>query len=126
MSAYRKLSSEKRQTNGYRMFLMGFAGSTFPDFECYLRIVVQLDEDDIWLISNKKIQNFVTYGKTTGIQSNKYISEVVFTLGDYEGTLQVEYADISMKTKFNLTRFGGTFETLRFIEKSFFNTLFRF
>ena len=41
-------------------------------------------------------------------------------MGDHEGTLQIEFDDISVKTKLILTRFGGTFGTLRFIEKSFF------
>ena len=30
-------------------------------------------------------------------------------MGDHEGTLQIEYDDISMKTNLILTRFGGTF-----------------
>ena len=45
---------------------------------------------------------------------------------DHEGTLQIEYYNISMKTKLKLTRFGGTFPTLRFDRKSFFNTLLGF
>ena len=44
-------------------------------------------------------------------------------MGDHEGTLQIEYDDKSMKTKLTLKRFRGTFGTLRFKEKSFFNSL---
>ena len=45
--AYWKLRSEKSSTDGYIIFLMGYARSPFRDFESYLRIVVGLDEDDI-------------------------------------------------------------------------------
>ena len=35
-------------------------------------------------------------------------------MGDRGERLQIEYDGISMKVKFILTRFGGTFGTLRF------------
>ena len=41
---------------------------------------------------------------------------------DHEGTLQIDYDDISMRTKIILTRFGGTSGTLRFDERSSFKT----
>ena len=44
-------------------------------------------------------------------------------MGYHEGTLQIEYDDISRKTKPILARFESTFGTLRFDGKSFFNTL---
>ena len=44
-------------------------------------------------------------------------------MGDYGGTLQIEYNDNSMKTNFILKRFSGTFRALRFNEKSVLNTL---
>ena len=47
ISASKKLETEKRQTDGYYMLLFGYARSPFRDFEIYLRIVVDLDEDDI-------------------------------------------------------------------------------
>ena len=47
-------------------------------------------------------------------------------MGDQKETLKIEYDDISKKTKFILKRFGSTFGTLRFDERSFFNTLFGF
>ena len=40
-------------------------------------------------------------------------------MGDHEGTLQIDYEDISKKTKLLLTRFSGTFGTLEVDEKSF-------
>ena len=42
------------------------------------------------------------------------------------GTIQIECDGISMKTKITLTRFGSTFATLRFDEKSVFITLLGF
>ena len=47
-------------------------------------------------------------------------------MGDHEGTLQNECDDISKGTKLSLSRFGGTFGTLRFNGKSFSNTLLGF
>ena len=45
-------------------------------------------------------------------------------MGDHEGTPKTEYDDTGMKAKLILTQFLLTFGTLRFNEKSFFNTLF--
>ena len=105
---------------------MGYARSPFRDFESYLRIVVGLDEEDIQLILKQYNSNFVTYELSAGNYTIKDISEVVYTMGDHEGTLKIEYDDISMKTKLILTRFGGTFGTLRFDQKSFNITLLVF
>ena len=56
----------------------------------------------------------------------KIFSDATFTTGDHEGTPQIEYNDITMKTKPILTRFGGNFGRLRFDEQSLFNTLLGF
>ena len=105
---------------------MAQARSPFRDFESYLRIVIGLDEDDIQLILKQYNSNFVTYKLTPDIYTIKDITEAVFPLGDHEGTLRIEYDDITRKTKLNLTRFGSTFGTLRFDERSFFHTLLKF
>ena len=47
IKAHKKPEREKRRTDGYYMFLMGYARSLFRDFESYLRLVVGLDADDI-------------------------------------------------------------------------------
>ena len=90
---------------------MGHARSIFRDFESYLRIVVGLDEDNIQLILKQCISDFVVYELSPGTYTIKDISEAVYTMGDHEGTFQIEY-DISMKTKASLKRFVGTFGTL--------------
>ena len=105
---------------------MGYARSPFRDFESYLRIVVGLIEDDIQLFLKQYNSNFVTYKIKPGIYSIKDIAEFVYTMGELEGTLQIEYDDMSMKTKLILTRFGGTFGRLRFDQRCFLNTLLGF
>ena len=40
--------------------------------------------------------------------------------------MKIEYDDITTKTKLILKRFGGTFGTLNFYEKSFFSTVLGF
>ena len=46
IKAYKKLASEKQQTDGYIMLLLGYARPSFGDFESYLINVVGLDEGD--------------------------------------------------------------------------------
>ena len=45
---------------------------------------------------------------------------------DHEKTLKIKYDDVGMKTKHTLPRFGESFGTLRFDEKSFFKPLLGF
>ena len=126
IQAYKKLKSEKSSTDGDIIPLMGYAIFPFRDFENYLRVVVGLDEDDIQMISKQHNSFFIIYELSLGTYTTKDNSEAVHTMDDHEGNLQIEYGDISMKTKLTLTRFGSTFGTLRFDEKSFFGTLLSF
>ena len=105
---------------------MGYARSQFRDFESYLRIIVGLEEDDIQLILKQYNEKFVTYELDAGNYTIEDIQKTVYPLGDHEGTLQIEYDDLNKKVKLILTRFGETFGTLRFDEKSFFHTLLGF
>ena len=84
--------------------------------------MVGLDEEDIQLILKHCNPNVVTHELSSTIYTIKDVSEGVYILGDHERTLQIEYDDISMKSKLILTRFDGTFGTLRFTEKTFFNS----
>ena len=124
--AYKKMRSEKSSTGGYILILKGSARSPFREFESYLRLVVGSNEDDIQLILKQYNSNFVSYELPPGIYTINGISEAVYTMGDHEGTLKIEYKDISMKTKLIITRFDGTLRTLIFEEKSFYNTLLGF
>ena len=50
IQAYVKIRKEKSSTDGYILILLGYAKSTFRDFERYMRTVGGLDEDDIQFI----------------------------------------------------------------------------
>ena len=119
IQTYRKFRLEKSSTDGYIILLVGYARSPFRDFESYLRIVVELGEDDIQNILKQYNSNFITYQLSPGIYTIKDISKSVYTMSDYEGTLQIEYDDDTMKTKLFKTRFGIFFGTLRFDQHSF-------
>ena len=102
---------------------MGYARSPFRSIESYLTFIVDLNKEDIQLILKQNSSNFITYEKSPSIYPIKDFSEVVYTMADHEGTLLMKHYDISIKTKHNLTRFGGIFGSLRFNEKLLFNTL---
>ena len=70
--------------------------------------------------------NFNKYEIPPGIYTSKDVLEIVHTMGDHGGTSRIEYDDISMKTNFTLTRFGGISGMLTFIERSFFISYLRF
>ena len=123
---YWKLRSDKTSHDGYTILLTGYANSSFRDFESYLRIFVGLEEDDIQWILKQYNEKFVTYELDHGNYTIEDIQKAVYFLGDHEGTLQIEYNDLNKKVKLILTRFGETFGTLRFDEKSFFHTLLGF
>ena len=84
ISTYRKVSTEKRQTDDYHMLLIGYARSPFRDFESYLRIVVGLDEDDIRLILKQYNEKFVTYEIPPVIYTIKDLQEAIYPLGDHK------------------------------------------
>ena len=125
-----KLSNEKRNSDGYMILLYGYTRSRFRDFESFLRIVIGLDEEDIQLILNEYNSHFITYELTPGIYSIQDISDTVYTFNVNNESMQVEYDDISMKTKTILKYFGErkmfVLGTLRFDERSFFHTLLGF
>ena len=79
-----------------------------------------LDDDDIQLILKQYNEKFVTYELDPGKYTTEDLQKAVYPLGDHEGTLQIEYDDSNKKVKLILTRFGDTFGTLRFDEKTSF------
>ena len=125
-----KLSNEKKYTGGYMILLFGYARSLFRDFASYLRIVVGLPEEDIPLILKENNSHFITYELTPGIYSIHDISDTIHNFSGHTETIQIEYDDISMKTKIILKYNGGrkmfVLGTLRFDERSFLHTLLGF
>ena len=126
IGTYQKLRLDKASTDGYTILLLYYARSLFRDFESFLRMTGDLDEDDIQLILKQYNEKFVTYELEPGNYSIEDIQKSVYPLGDHEGTLQIEYDDLNKKVKLIFTRFGGTFGTLRFDKKSFFHTILGF
>ena len=83
---------------------MGYVRSPFRDFESYLRSVVGLDEEDIQLYLKHYNSLFITYEPSPKNYTLQDFSHAVRTFSGHEGRLQIEYEDINMKTKINLTR----------------------
>ena len=81
------------------MLLLGYARSLFRDFESYFRIVVGLVEISIQLNLKQGISNFNTFERPPSIYSMKDISEAIYSMGDYESTMQTEHDEISLKIK---------------------------
>ena len=124
---YHKLSQEKKNSDGYTILLLNYSRSQFRDFETCLRIRVGLDEEDIQLILKEYNSHFITYELSPGIYTIKDISDVVQTFSGHSDIIEIEYDDISMKTKiilkYNDWRENFAIGTLRFDKKSFFHTL---
>ena len=125
-----KLSREKENSDGYMMLLLGYSRSPFRDFESYLRIVVGLDEEDLQLILKQYNSHFITYELTPGIYTIKDFSDTTHTFSGHSEIIQIEYNDITIKTKILLKYIGGQKKfglgTLRFDERSFDHTLLGF
>ena len=117
---FKKLKLERASTDGYCIFLPSYLGSPFRDFKSYLRIVFGLDEEAIKLSLKQYNFNFVTYDITPGIYKIKDFPEAVYTMGEHEGSIKIEYDDVSMRTKLTFKHIG----TLIFDKKSFFHTTF--
>ena len=124
-----KLSTEKRNKDGYMILLYGYTRSRFPDFESYLRIVIGLYEEDIQIILKEYNSHFITYELNPGIYSIQDISDSIYTFNVNE-SIKVEYDDISMKTKIILKYIGErkmfVLGTLIFDQTSFFHTFLGF
>ena len=108
IDAYRKLRSEKSGTDGFNVSLLGYARSPFRDFDSYFGNVVGLDENGIQLTLKQYSSKFVSYEIVPGFYTIKDDSEIFNTMGDQEGTLQVECDDIIMKSKLISNRFGSS------------------
>ena len=123
IDVYIKLLTGKKNKDGYMLLLLGYGRSLFRDFESYLRILVDLPEEDIQLILKEYKSHFITYELTPAIYTIQDISDAIQTFSGHMEIIQIEYDDISMKTKIILKYIGGqkmfVLGTLRFDERSF-------
>ena len=121
-----ELSQEKKNSGGYTILLLNFSRSQFRDFETYLRSRVGLDEEDFQLILKEYNSHFITYELGPGVYTIKDISDVIHTFSGHTEDIEIEYDDISMKTKlilkYNDWRENFGLGTLRFDKKPFFHT----
>ena len=76
IKTYRKLSTEKSQTDGYFLFLKDYVHAPIRDFESYFRILTGLDGDDIQSIIKQYDSKFTTYKITPGAYTFKDLSEL--------------------------------------------------
>ena len=121
---YHKLSHEKKNSDGYTILLLKYSRSQFRDFESYLRIKVGLGEEDFQLILREYNSHFITYELSPGIYTIQDFSDAVHTFSGHSENIEIEYNDISMKTKIILKykdlRENFGLGTLRFDKKFFF------
>ena len=125
-----KLSNEKKNSDAYMTLLLGYSASPFRNFESYLRLVIDLEEEDIQLILKECNSHFITYELTPGIYTIQDISDAIQTFSGHEETIQLENDDISMRMtivlKFKNEKVKFALGTLRFDKQSFFHTLLGF
>ena len=130
---YKKQVTKRMKDDKYMFILSGYSSSIFQDFENFLRIEVDLIEDDIKLVLDEYNSSFITCEIPPGIYTFEDKSEVLlnFLQSEYKGDfnkIAIEFDDITRKTKLYvrpgiIIRFGLA---IRFDEKSFFSTILGF
>ena len=136
---YRKLMTEKSETDGYYLLLDRYLRTPFRDFESYLRNSIGLNEDDIQLIIKQYNSKFITYKISPGVYTFKDLTMVLSRgfeknfeirngLGlnrkfDKSDSNLIDGDNASLITKLTLR---PDITALRFEEKSFFSTILGF
>ena len=125
---YKKQVTKRMKDDKYMFILNFYVNSVFQDFESYLRIEVDLVEDDVKLVLDEYNSNFITYELDPGIYTFKDISKALFNILQSEhlgpsNVIDIEYDDITMKTKMVVK--SGII-AIKFDEKSFFSTILGF
>ena len=125
---YNKQVTKRMNDGGYMNILARYKSSVFRDFESFLRIQIDLVEDDIKLVLDEYNSSFITYELQPGIYTFKDISEALFNILQSEypipsHTIVIEFDDITRKTKLDVK--SGII-AIRFDEKSFFSTILGF
>ena len=125
---YEEQVTKRMNDEQYMNILEFYTSSVFQNFESFLRTEVDLVEDDIKLVLDEYNSNFITYELEPGIYTFKDISEALFNIIQFEypgpsNVIDIEYDDITMKTKLDLK--AGII-AIRFDEKSFFSSILGF
>ena len=140
IKTYRKLSTEKSQTDGYYKLLLIYMHTPFRDFESLLRMYSLLDENDVQFILKQYNSNFIRYNIPPVTYTFKDLSDV-FSRGfknefelkkvqpnhkhDESDSIIIQSDNVTLITKLILR---PDIKVLRFDKKSFliFNYHLRF
>ena len=125
---YREQVTKRMKDEQYMNILAIYIRSVFQVFESFLRLQIDLVEDDIKLVLDEYYSSFITYELQPVIYTFKDISEVLFNIlqTEYPGssnTIVIEFDDITRKTKLVIKK--GII-AIRFDEKSFSKTILGF
>ena len=125
---YREQVTKRKKDDKYMYISSGYFRSILQDFENFLRIEVNLVEDDNKLVLDDYNSSFNAYEILPDIYTFKDISEVLlsFLQSEFEGhynAIDIEFAGVTKKTNL-FVRLGII--TIRFDDKSFFSTVFDF
>ena len=125
---YKEQVTKRMNDEQYMNILAIYTSSVFQDSESFLRSQIDLVEDDIKLVLDEYISNFITYDLEPGIYSYRDIVEAVFYIlqTDYpqsNSEFLIRLDGITRKTKL-VVRPGII--AIRFDEKSFFSTILGF
>ena len=122
---FEKLRSEKSSTDVYRIFFLGYARTPSRHFECYLRFLLGLDEKKCSLDFKNLFHNLSATKNLQAFTELKIFQDPLtqwqITKGLYKRNMM-----ICMQTKPILIRFGLTFGTSTFDEKSLFQNYIRY
>ena len=123
---YKKHVTERMQDDKY--ILSMYVNSVYQDFESFLRIQIDLVEDNVRLVLDEYNSSFIFYELTPGIYTSKDLSEALFNIHQTENlepsnVIVIAFDDITRKTK--LVVKSGII-AIRFDEKSFFSTVIGF
>ena len=139
LETYTKLSTEKSQVDGFYMLLLIYLHSPFRDFECYLRILTGLNDDDFQIMLKQYNSEISKHKNSPGANSFRDLSEVVSKGFEIESEIRrgvrpnhkhvkshsiiIDIDNISLITKLNLS---PQIHVLRFNKNPFFITILGF
>ena len=100
---YKAQVTKRMEDGGYMIILSVYLRSVFQDFESYLRTEIELVEDDIRLVLDKKNSSFFTHELQPGIYGFKDLSKVLFNIVHPKhpassNTFVIELDDITRKS----------------------------